>query len=177
MSDDVARDHLERLAGAPADVGRALGDRGDDALGVRPAERAWSAKEIVCHLRDVEELFQLRLHTIVALDEPVLLVFGASASELAPWRIGDRHDHPLNPDRWAEDRQYIRNDTRDALTAFARRRQAIITLLTSMTPTDWARAAIHPHDGRVRVVDWVARLVAHDANHLDQLRRALDGRA
>jgi hypothetical protein len=39
---------------------------------------AWSAKEIVCHLRDVEELFQLRFHAVVALDEPRLLVLVAS---------------------------------------------------------------------------------------------------
>jgi len=39
-------------------------------LGRRPDARNWSAKEIVCHLRDVEELFQVRFHMMVALDEP-----------------------------------------------------------------------------------------------------------
>ena len=34
-------------------------------LARRPAPKSWSPTEIVCHLRDVEELFQLRFHTIL----------------------------------------------------------------------------------------------------------------
>ena len=176
MPQDATRDHIERLACGPDDVARALGDRDDHTLGTRPADGAWSAREIVCHLRDVEELFQLRLHTILALDEPSILVFGASAVALAAWRIADRYDHPLNPERWAEDRQYARHDTRHALAAFTRRRAAVVALLQSLTSTDWDRIGIHPRQGRLSMRDWVAGFVGHDANHLDQLRRAVDGR-
>src|SRR5215475_7245110 len=92
---------LTRLQRTPGDLEGAIADRPDAELGRRPDARNWSAKEIVCHLRDVEELFQVRFHMMVALDEPRILVLGASAKDLEPWRIGGPIDHPLDPGRWA----------------------------------------------------------------------------
>ena len=175
MSGASAGSYLESLARAPREIDDAIHDRRDDELGTRPAAHAWSAKEIVCHLRDVEELFQERFHTIVALEEPRILAFGASAEDLASWRITDRDDHPLNPDRWAEDRQYRRHDTHEALAAFARRRNAVLTLLRSLSSAQWQRGGIHLGRGRLSLLEWVGSLVAHDANHVEQLRRALQG--
>ena len=81
-------DRLSRLRRTPGELEKAISDRDDAELGRRPDAWSWSAKEILCHLRDVEELFQLRFHTVVALDEPRILVLGATPDELAPWRIG-----------------------------------------------------------------------------------------
>src|SRR5213593_3338749 len=167
---------LNRLQRTPDEIGRAIADTSDAELGRRPDTRNWSAKEIVCHLRDVEELFQVRFHTVVALDEPSILVFGASANDLAAWRIGGAIRHPLDPERWAEERQYLRNDTGEALTAFERRRAEVLILLESLSPADWRRAGIHLGRGRLTLAHWVARLAAHDDNHVDQLGRALEGR-
>jgi len=176
MSTMSPQTSLESLDRTPRAIGEATRGRSDDMLDIRPAERAWSATEIVCHLRDVEQLFQERFHTILALDEPRILAFGASESDLAPWRISDRDSHPLNPDRWAEDRQYRRQNAREALAAFTRRRGAVLTLLRSLSTAEWRRAGIHIGRGRMTLLEWVGSLVAHDANHLEQLRRALDGR-
>ena len=166
---------LNMLERCPLDIDTALDGRDETSLRARPAHRAWSATEIICHLRDVEELFELRFRTIVALDEPPILVFGATLTNLAPWRITDLAEHPLNPDRWAEDRQYARNDPHDALAAFARRRRIVVGLLRSLAPADWSRRGVHLREGALMLLDWVARLAAHDANHVAQLRRALDG--
>ena len=93
---------LRRLEQTPAELERAIAGKTDDALGRRPDARNWSAKEIVCHIRDVEELFQIRFHTVLALDEPRILVLGARPYDLAAWRIGGPIGHPLDPERWAE---------------------------------------------------------------------------
>lgn len=167
---------LIRLQRTPGDVERAIADRPDADLGRRPDARNWSVKEIVCHLRDVEELFQVRFHMMVAVDEPRILVLGASAKDLEPWRIGGAIGHPLDPERWVEERQYLRNDTRAALAAFQRRRGEVLTLLESFTPAEWQRGGIHLSRGRLTIADWVASLAAHDDNHIDQLARALEGR-
>jgi DinB superfamily len=168
---------LGRLRRTPGDLARALGGRNDAELSRRPGEGSWSPKEIVCHLRDVEELFQIRFHTIVALDEPCILVFGAEAEALAAWRIGGAIRHPLDPQHWAEERQYLRSDTGEALAAFRRRRSEVLGLLDSLSPDDWLRAGIHLARGRLSLAEWVGRLAGHDDNHLDQLNRALEGRA
>jgi hypothetical protein len=167
---------LDRLRRTPGDLGRAIAAKTDAELSRRPGARSWAAKEIVCHLRDVEELFQIRFHTVVALDEPPILVFGASANDLAAWRLGGAIRHPLDPEQWAVERQYVRNDTREALAAFERRRAEVLTLLQSLSPAEWRRGGLHLGRGRLTLGDWVARLAAHDDNHLDQLARALQGR-
>ena len=74
---------LSRLEQIPGELERAISGKTDTELSQRPDAHNWAAKEIVCHLRDVEELFQIRFHTVVALDEPRILVFGASAMDLA----------------------------------------------------------------------------------------------
>ena len=169
-------DLLARLARTPDALAGAMRGGTDDEWRRRPAERAWSPIEIVCHLRDVEELFQVRFHTIVALDDPVILVLGADAGHLAAWRIGGAIGHPLDPGRWAEDRQYRRHDAAAALAAFGRRRAEVLTLLRGLGASEWTRRGIHLRRGPLPLAEWVARLAAHDDNHLDQLRRALDGR-
>lgn len=168
---------LNHLDQTPGELERAISGKMDNELSARPDARNWAAKEIVCHLRDVEELFQIRFHTVVALDEPRILVFGASANDLAPWRIGGSIGHPLDPERWAAERQYLRNDTREALAAFRRRRVEVLALLRSLSQTEWQRGGVHLSRGRLTLADWVARLAGHDDNHVGQLRRALEGRA
>ena len=168
---------LNRLQQTPDELERAIAGKPDHELGRRPDDHNWSAKEIVCHLRDVEELFQIRFHTIVALDEPHILVLGASANDLAAWRIGGSVGHPLDPTRWAEERQYARNDTHEALAAFKRRRAEVLALLRSLSPAEWQRGGIHLSRGRLTLGDWVTSLAAHDDNHLAQLYRALEGRS
>jgi hypothetical protein len=78
---------LSRLEQTPGELERAISAKTDSELSARPDAGNWAPKEIVCHLRDVEELFQIRFHTVVALDEPHILVFGAAPNDLAPWRI------------------------------------------------------------------------------------------
>ena len=156
---------LARLARTPDELDEAQRTRSADVLSRRPDASNWSATEIVCHLRDVEELFRIRFHTILALDDPKILTLSADPSDLAAWGIGGAVGHPLDPDRWAEDRLYARADPGHALA-----------LLNSLSDEQWLRGGIHSQRGRLTLGDWVASLASHDDNHFDQLRRALDGR-
>jgi hypothetical protein len=113
---------------------------------------------------------------VVAVDEPRILVLGASAADLAAWGFGGAIADPHDPARWAEERQYRRQDTREALVAFRKRRGEVLMLLQSLSAAEWQRGGIHLSRGRLTLEDWVASLAAHDDNHLDQLRRALEGR-
>jgi len=167
---------LYRLRQSPDELEAIIAGKTDAELGRRPDARNWSVTEIICHLRDVEELFQIRFHTVIALDEPRILVLGASADDLAPWRFGGAIGHPLDPDRWAEDRQYARSDPREALGALRGRRAEILALLHTLSPAEWMRVGIHLGRGPLTLGDWVASLAAHDDNHMGQIHRALEGR-
>src|SRR5205807_5326147 len=83
---------------------------------------------------------------------------------------------PLDTDRWAEERQYLRNDTGAALAALRKRRQETLAFLRRLTPVQWQRGSIHATLGRMTFDDWVTLIAAHDDNHLSQLERALDAR-
>jgi len=169
--DDVAKQPLEqrlsRMTRTAADLADAIRGHHEAALVRRPDLKNWAAKEIICHLRDTEELFLARLEMIAAMDEPA---FGAAGHGARVLTID-------TPDRWAEDRQYLRNDAAHALETFRKRRDDLLAHLRALTPAQWQRGGIHPTRGRMTVEDFATMIAWHDDNHLDQLRRALEGKA
>ena len=98
-----------------------------------------------------------RFQTIMAMDEPKFL--------------------PIEPDRWAADRQYLRNDATEALAAFRARREEALKYLRGLKPEQWERGGILATRGRMTVTDFVGLMAWHDDNHLDQRKRALAGKA
>jgi uncharacterized damage-inducible protein DinB len=146
---------LQRMARTADDFAAAIAGVSDADLARRPDAKSWSAKEVVCHIRDTEESFMARFQSILAMDEPRFV--------------------PVEPDRWAADRQYLRSDAADALAAFRRRREETLQFLRGLTPEQWDRGGIHATRGRMTLKDFVPFMAGHDDNHLDQLRRALKG--
>jgi len=149
---------MRRLARTADELATAIRGRGDAILSRRPDGKNWAAKEAICHLRDVEEMFIGRFGMILAMDSPKLAF------------------DPTTPDRWAEDRQYLRNDGPLALAAFRTRRDESLALLRTLTPEQWKRAGIHATRGPITIGDFVTLMAWHDDNHLDQLKRALEGK-
>ena len=148
-------EQLARMERTADDLAAGIRGVPEAALAKRPDRQSWCATEVVCHLRDTEEVFLAFFQAMLDLDGPIY-----SGGE---------------PDRWAEDRQYRRNDAGEALAAFRRRRAESLAFLRHLRPTDWDRAGVHPTRGRLRLRDFVGLMAGHDDNHLDQLRRALDG--
>jgi hypothetical protein len=172
---DASQQPIERslqcLAHTADDLAAAIRGHGEAALVRRPNAKSWAAKEIICHLRDSEELFLMRLELIAAMDEPMIPAAGLGPRALALTTEGQ----PAAPDRWAEDRQYLRNDAAEALAAFRRRREEVLAHLRGLTPEEWHRGGIHSRRGRLTVVDFVTEIARHGETHREQLRRALDG--
>ncbi len=148
-------EQMARMERTADDFAAAIKDVPDAVLSRRPDGKNWSAKEVVCHIRDTEESFMARFQTIMAMDEPTFL--------------------PVEPDRWAADRQYLRNDGAEALQAFRTRRDESLKFLLGLKPDQWERGGIHATRGRMTIKDFVALMAWHDDNHLDQLKRALQG--
>src|SRR5438045_9688031 len=150
-------ERLGRLAATPAELAAAITTTPATTLARRPAPDAWAPVEIVCHLRDLEESFHERLALILTTDEPRFPT--------------------TNPDRWAAERQYLRQDTHDAARAFARRRADTLTVLRGVNDEAWTRAGWQLDSrGRRTVDDFLTLIAWHDDNHIEQLARALEGR-
>ncbi len=164
---------LQRLASTPDELGQVIKGHSDVTLSHRPGPKKWSAKEVVCHLRDIEELVIMRFHLMLVADEPRVFVAGVQPSDPGKWGIDDQVPCPSDPDRWAEERQYQRNDAFLALSAFCRRRREVITLFRRLTPEQWQRGCVFPDDRRLTFEGWTAAMAAHDDGHLAQLQHAL----
>ena len=77
-----------------------------------------------------------------------------------------------NPDRWAEERQYLANDTGKALAAFRQRRDEMLETFVKLTTAQWEKGGLHPVAGRITLDGFLSIMAWHDDNHLDQLARA-----
>jgi hypothetical protein len=118
----------------------------------------------------------MRFRMMLAMDEPKVLVVGARPPNPGEWGlVGD--ELPVDPNRWADERQYSRCDPTAALAAFRNRRAESLAFLARLTSAQWERESRHPTLGRMTFGDWTALMAGHDDNHFDQLTRALSGRA
>jgi hypothetical protein len=151
-------DRLERLSRGPGELAKLLRGRSESKLTRRPADRSWSAAEIVCHLRDREEHFSGWMRQILDMEEPPLLASGSA-------------------DRWAEERQYARQHAGEAWNAYSRWRDETLETLRPLGDAQWTRGGSHAKLGRVTVDDLLCLILWHDDDHLHQVRRALEGLA
>jgi hypothetical protein len=146
---------MAKMEKTPEELAVLIRDKNDKVLSKRPDGKNWAPNEIICHLRDTDELFLGRFQAIITMDEPKF--------------------SPAAADRWAEDRQYLRNDVQEALAALRRRRGEVLEFLRRLKPEQWERAGIHATRGRETLRDWVTLMANHDLNHLEQMKRALAG--
>ena len=146
---------MEKMEKGPDGFASAIRGVSDAILSRRPDGKNWTAKEIICHMRDTEEVFITRLRSVIAMEEPKFI--------------------PPEPDRWAEERQYMCNDLQGALSAFRKRRADTLKFFRELRPEQWDRTGIHPTRGRQTLKDLLGIIANHDPNHLEQLKRALAG--
>jgi uncharacterized damage-inducible protein DinB len=152
---EATPERLARMARTAADLHVLLTGVSLSVLGQRPAVSAWSATEILCHLRDVEEAYLDRMRLILLNAQPVLVQF--------------------DPVRWNGERQYQRQDAGEALAAFAARRAETLAFTGGLTIEEWERSGRHPSRGALSVRKIVHSIAKHDTEHVDQVKRALAG--
>lgn len=169
-------ERLRRMERSFDEIAAIIRGHSDSELSRRPDAKNWAAKEVICHLRDIEELFILRFHMMLGTEEPTFLVLGELPPEPERWGIGEPIGMPLDPDRWALERQYLRNDAGEAVAALERRRNETLVFLGRLTAAQWQRRSVHVTLGPMTFGDWAALVAAHDDAHIGQMQRALLGR-
>jgi hypothetical protein len=146
---------LKRLERTADELAAAIKGQSATALARRPDEKNWAGIEIICHLRDAEETFGGRFEMFLAMDDVKLL--------------------PIDVDRVAIDRQYLRCDAGESIEAFRKRRADNLATFRKLTPDQWKRGGTHPQRGRLTFEDFATLMAWHDDNHIAQLNRALAG--
>jgi hypothetical protein len=119
-------------------------------------EDAWSAVEVVCHLRDAEE---------IALDRVRRM-----RDEYAP--LMDDYDQAS----LAVERRYNAQSLPEAVEAFAGLRAQMLAIIESLDEDGWSRPGIIGDAGELTIFSYLTHRVMHDAVHLAQIgRRVLAG--
>lgn len=131
------------LQGMPNERARAL----------RDGPEGWSIIEIVCHLRDFDEIFYQRAQMMQAQEQPQLPAY----------------DH----EAMAINRAYQQQDLAEAYGALKASRERFIAFFAGLTPEQWARDGLHPERDSFTMTDAAMQVGLHDLDHLEQITRVL----
>ena len=125
----------------------------DDVIAYRDGGAGWTVRDVICHLRDFEQVF---------LDRACL-----------DGRSGLPHLPFPDPDDVAAERQYNTQNPQAALEAWAATREALLAYFGARSEEDWQRTANHPKRGLMSLQDQLTVTVWHDNNHIEQIMHIL----
>lgn len=144
---------LERLSGTPARLEEKVRDVEATILQAKPSDQ-WSVKEATGHLADLEPLWLLRVHDILA-EKTVL-----TAADL-----DNRKTHEAN---------HNARHSSDLLTHFRGGRAKLMRQLAAATDADLEKFSRHPRlQTPMRLIDLAYFVAEHDDHHLARMTRLL----
>ena len=143
-------DMLSKLQETPKAVAALFRGASEAVVRRKPAPETWSMLEVLCHLRDVEQLFVERYGKIANRDRPQLRM--------------------IDQDALAAKLRYNEDDPAVALREFQAFRVETVALLSALAQQSWERVGLHPKRGDYSIAANAVMHVAHDANHLARLR-------
>jgi hypothetical protein len=147
---------LEVLSATPRRISQIARRCSDEDLHRKPAPDAWSAQEIVAHLRACAEVWGRSIDRMLAEEHPTIRY--------------------VSPRGWIRRTDYLERNFRDSLREFSRARLGLVATLSALDEIGWARGATFTGttSGRTAtVLDYARRIADHEVGHLDQLRRTL----
>jgi FMN phosphatase YigB (HAD superfamily) len=142
------------LRATPAVLAGLAQDTPGERFARRPAPNEWAPVEIFCHLRDVDVEVNLPRFELIR-QQPNPFIAGR------------------NTDEWAESRQYIAQDARQALADFTSQRTRLLAVLDALSPADWELPVRHAIFGPSRLQELVRIIAEHDRLHIRQVYAAL----
>ncbi|MDP9403634.1 MAG: DinB family protein [Actinomycetota bacterium] len=146
---------VERLKATALDLVSLVGPVDPARLNREPAREEWSAAVVVAHLADTEAVYGERVRRMLTEDRPRLEAFDE--------QVWARRFAPLEP------------GARETLQRWRSQREANTRIFESLSADEWELVGVHSRRGRLTVAAIADELVAHDRDHLDQIRRALAG--
>ena len=156
VSDAEIQSVLATLAGTPKEIARIASGRTASQLHRKPAADAWSAQEILAHVRACAEVWGRSISRMLAEDRPTIRY--------------------VSPRGWIKKTDYLQQDFRETLRKFSEQRAGLVTRLRKLPAGGWTRSATFTgttsgRDGTV--LSYANRIAEHEVRHLDQLRRTL----
>ena len=128
----------------------------EQAETLRDGEDGWTILEIMCHVRDYQEMFMERAQAMLTEDNPHLTPFDADFREAM-----------------ITEREYAKQNLLEVFKDYVETRQTFITLVESLDDVDLDRIGTHPMTGTIAVATPIYHTTLHDADHTEQIARVL----
>jgi uncharacterized damage-inducible protein DinB len=123
------------------------------ATTLRDGPDGWTTLEVLCHLRDFEQIFYERLQTTLAEESPTFPT--------------------PDPDAMAIELRYNEQDLQAVYADFQAARERFIAAAGALSEEQLARSFIHPLRGPETIADIALNIARHDLVHLEQITRIL----
>jgi len=147
---------LTMLAAAPPRLAAATAGCAPTALRTAPTPGAWSATEVLAHMRACADVWGDCIAAILTQDHPTL--------------------RAVNPRTWITRTDYVNQDYGPALAAYTAQRSALLAVLEPLPPSAWTRGAAVTGAGKPleRTVRFYAQwLATHERPHVKQIERTV----
>ena len=148
------QDLVEKLNTHSYALRQDLGGLSEEAAGRRSGDE-WSIKDVAGHLCDHAHHLHTRLFRMINQEEP----------RLPAWDQDDA----------ARDRNANASSLASLLDELASQRAETVEMLADLVHWNWARTGRHEEYGRISIRQLVDRAIAHDDEHLAQLREMAQG--
>lgn len=140
---------LVRLSDVPLRIARAIERYSGTMLRLASGEGAWSATDILAHMRASDAIVAYRAYAILTRDNPTVLAYDER--------------------RWAVIARYAQIDFRFSLALYSLSRAELVNMLRHTLLEDWERVGQHEEKGPASLFDVIRSLVAHEEEHCAQL--------
>jgi hypothetical protein len=147
---------LAALSDAPQEIARITRGCSGRQLHRKLEPDAWSAQEILAHLRACAEVWGRSIERMLAEDHPTIRY--------------------VSPRDWIKRTDYLEQGFQDCLRAFRHRRVQLVKTLSELDAVDWSRRATFTATtlGReATVLSYARRIADHESQHIDQLQRTV----
>lgn len=147
---------LKALSDMPRQIARLARGREATQLHRAPAPGAWSARDILAHLRVCADVWGRSIERMLAEDHPTIRY--------------------VSPRGWIKKTTYLQQSFDDLLQDFTHERKDLVKRLSALDPAAWGRGATFTGTTSGRsgtVLSYARRIADHETHHLDQFRRTL----
>ena len=144
--------YLRLLEETPRSIADLTAGSDDRALEFKPAERSWSVRDVLAHLRSCADLWSFSIYAMLAEDEPVL--------------------PDIDERKWTKAAGYGDVPFRESFQIFTLERKDLLRVLRALPFEAWEKPAMI-FERKHTVFTQVRRMAKHEEEHCEQIERLL----
>jgi hypothetical protein len=152
----VSEQVLETLRATPVRLAELSDGLPEARLHAAPEPDAWSARDVLAHLRACADVWGGAMARLLDEDRPTF--------------------RAVSPRTWISGTDYLAQPFRASLGAFSGQRAELLALLEPLSPAQWTRTATVTGAGRPltpTVLSYAERMATHERSHVRQVARLL----